>query len=114
MTHSNAVRAAAGYPPLNGGYYSAASQVNLGMSHQEIAKRLVFDYVQEHLDGTNCFTEDEVSVVWFAKALGNWKALLTTTFLDGMYYEVTFDGLVNIAYLDVYKKSENRAIAITR
>jgi hypothetical protein len=74
------------------------------------AKDIVFDYVKAHLEKTDThvtFSEDEVYVVWFSKTLQNWKALVSTTLPDGMYYEVTYDGARARAYLDAYKKFDN-------
>lgn len=57
-------------------------------------------------------TEDDVFVVWSCKTLQNNKALLSTTILDGMYYELTLNGDKNEIYFDAYKKWENKAIQI--
>ena len=46
--------------------------------------------------------EFDVYVVWFCKVIQNWKALCSTTLPDGKYYEVTFDGDKDCAYLDTY------------
>ena len=75
-------------------------------------KALVRDYTTEHLDKSDGvqITEDEVFVVWMCKTLQNNKALLSTTLFDGMYYEVTFNGDKGEAYLDAYKKFENRRV----
>lgn len=48
----------------------------------------------------------EPFVVWFAKTLQNWKALLSTH-VDDTYYEVTYNGDKKEAYIDVYVKSHN-------
>lgn len=59
------------------------------------ARGLIFDYVKAHLEKTDThvtFGPDEVYVVWFSKTLGNWKALVSTTLPDGMYYEITYNG----------------------
>ena len=55
-------------------------------------------------------TEDDVFVVWSCKTLQNNKALLSTTLPDGMYYEVTYNGDKDEAYIDAYKKWENYKI----
>lgn len=54
---------------------------------------------------------DEIFVVWFAKTLGNWKALLSTTRSDGMYYELTHSGAKNETYIDDYIKVRNTVIS---
>lgn len=54
-------------------------------------------------------TLSEVHIVWFAKTLGNWKALVTTDLPDDVYYEVTYNGAKEVTYVDVYKKTANVA-----
>ena len=73
------------------------------------AKRLVMDYsnVRRDLSDSRVMTIDNVYIVWWCKTLQNWKALLSTTFSDGMYYEVTYNGDKHETYLDAYKKWEN-------
>lgn len=74
---------------------------------------LVFDYVKEHLEKTDThvdFQRDDVYVVWFSKTIQNWKALVSTTLPDGMYYEVTYNGDKAEAYIDAYKKFENKVV----
>lgn len=82
------------------------------MSLQEIAKKIVLDYAKAHIDVTDNvqITLDNVFIVWFCKTLQNWKALVSTTLPDGMYYEVTYNGDKREVYLDAYKKFENRKI----
>lgn len=74
------------------------------------AQEIVLNYIQEHLDKSDNITEFGVYTVWACKALQNWKFLISSTLLDGMYYEVTFNGDKNEWYLDAYKKSENQVI----
>lgn len=79
------------------------------------AIKIVTDYVAEHLDKSdpeskNAYDFMHVYIVWKAKALQNWKYLISTTLLDGMYYELTFNGDKNEWYLDAYKKFENKVI----
>lgn len=76
------------------------------------AKQLVIDYFNEKCDKTDDFelTEKDVYVVWFCKTLQNWKALLSTTIPDGMYYEVTYNGDKKESYIDAYKKFDNRRV----
>ena len=73
------------------------------------AKRLVVNYFNSRVEITDDFeiTEDDVFIVWFCKTMQNWKALVSTTVSDGMYYEVTYNGDKQETYLDAYKKWEN-------
>ena len=79
-----------------------------------LAKQTVLDYVRAHLnvtDNVNVSIND-IYVVWFCKTLQNWKALISTTLPDGMYYEVTYNGDKKEIYLDAYKKFENKHIKV--
>lgn len=76
----------------------------------EKALQIVKEYVKSHLDKTDGEIDFEVYTVWKAKALQNWKYLISTTLPDGMYYELTFNGDKNEWYLDAYKKFENKVI----
>ena len=74
--------------------------------------KLVSDYIKEHLDKSDKTPEFEVYIVWKCKILQNCKYLLVSSLLDGMYYELTYDGDKNRWYLDAYKKFENRCITV--
>lgn len=76
------------------------------------AKQIVVDYFNSHVEITDNkkITKNDVFVVWFCKTLQNWKALVSTTVSDGMYYEVTHNGDKGETYLDAYKKWENVCI----
>jgi hypothetical protein len=82
------------------------------MDYQQIAKDVVIDYVNKrpYVMQEDPLVSDNVYVVWFAKTLQNWKALVSTNVSDGMYYELTFNGDKNELYLDSYKKFENVVI----
>jgi hypothetical protein len=79
-----------------------------GMDNEAII--IVENYVMEHLDKSDPEPEFETYIVWKCKALQNWKYLISTSLLDGMYYELTYNGNMNEWYLDAYKKFENRKI----
>ena len=71
---------------------------------------IVAEYTDEHLDKSDDAPQYKIFVVWYCKTLQNFKALLSTTLFDGMYYEVTYNGDKEEFYLDAYKKFENRCI----
>ena len=79
------------------------------------AKELVLSYFNSEVDPTDNFSIglEQVFVVWFCKTLSNWKALVSTTVSDGMYYEVTYNGLKQETYIDVYKKMGQQMFLIT-
>mgnify|MGYP001589222704 CR=1 FL=1 len=81
-------------------------------TYQGKARRIVLEHAKSQLDITDevPFTLDDVYVVWFSKTLQNWKALVSTTLPDGMYYEVTYNGDNAETYLDAYKKFVNVCI----
>ena len=74
------------------------------------AIEIVIVYILEHLDATDAKPDFETYIVWKAKALQNWKYLISSTLCDGMYYELTYNGDKKEWYLDAYKKFENRVI----
>ena len=78
----------------------------------EKAKQLVVDFFNEEVDKTDDFvlTVDDVYIVWWSKTLQNWKALVSTTVSDGMYYEVTYNGDKQETYIDAYKKWKNKRV----
>lgn len=80
------------------------------MPIMEEAKELVRSYVQVHLDKSDPEVQFEVYIVWFSKTLLNWKALISTTLPDKMYYELTHDGANYCTYLDAYLKIDNRKV----
>jgi hypothetical protein len=76
----------------------------------EKALKIVRDYIIEHLDKSDTIPPFDVYTVWKCKALQNWKYLISSTFHDGMYYEVTRNGDKGEWYLDAYKKFQNVVI----
>ena len=86
------------------------------MNYQKTAKEIVLNYANKHLDKTDNVqvTSDDVYIVWFCKTLQNWKALLSTTLPDGMYYEVAYNCEKKAVYLDAYKKFENQKINMSK
>ncbi|ASR80498.1 hypothetical protein SEA_TRIBBY_47 [Arthrobacter phage Tribby] len=52
---------------------------------------------------------DEFYVVWFCKVLHHWKALVSTDAVQGLYIELTYNGLKKETYADSYIKQQNTA-----
>lgn len=78
----------------------------------KLCKEAVVNYFNSHVDPTDnvMISENDVFVVWLVKVLQNNKALLSTTYPDGMYYEITYNGDKEEFYVDCYKKWENFVI----
>lgn len=74
----------------------------------------IVKYVNGRLDKTDQkrISSNDVFEVWNCKTLQNNKGLFSTTLLDGMYYEMTYNGDKNELYLDAYKKWENQCIEV--
>ena len=68
-------------------------------------KNIVIDYV-----GDKNISEDDVFVVWSCKTLQNKKALLSSTFTEAPYFEITYNGDKDETYVDVYKKEKNYVV----
>lgn len=71
------------------------------------ARRLVQEQYNSKTDPTTLLHINDVYVVWFSKTLKNWKALVSTEKVDGLYYEVTYNGDKKETYVDVYAKISN-------
>lgn len=75
----------------------------------DIAIRIVENYI----DGDGEWLETyETYIVWKCKTLQNWKYLISTNRMDGMYYELTYNGDKDEWYLDAYRKMDNRVITL--
>ena len=59
---------------------------------------------------TNEVLAEEMYIVWFCKTLQNWKALVSTDVINGVYWEVTHNGDKNETYVDTYTKASNLCI----
>ena len=74
-------------------------------------REYVVAYYNEHKDfNSPPITLNDVFIVWACKTLQNWKALISTTVSDGMYYELTYDGDKGVTYFDAYKKWEHTEV----
>ena len=67
------------------------------------AKKCVADSVVELI-------EEDLYIVWFCKTLQNWKALISTDVINGLYWEVIHNGDKNETYVDMYTKANNICI----
>ena len=76
------------------------------------ATEIVGEYIEEHLDKSDGKIDFDVYIVWQCYILGNAKWLISSTLPDGMYYELTKKKKNKQAYLDAYKKFENRSIHV--
>lgn len=76
----------------------------------ERARELVYAHIKDRLEPTEAdsFTLDHVYTVSFHFVLGSWKALVSTTLPDGMYYEVTRDLSNKATYVTSYKQWEHK------
>lgn len=75
-----------------------------------MCKKEVIEHAR-HTAGVN-LTEDDVYVVWQCKALQNYKALLYTSMVDSLYYEVTYNGNKQEFYVSAYKKVDSFTVII--
>ena len=68
--------------------------------------------VRAYMDTHDIDLEDkeDIYVVWLSKVLQNNKALLSTTYPDTRYYEITYNGDKNEFYFDAYVKEINQVI----
>lgn len=81
------------------------SQEFLSVCRTKVAE--YFNRKKEKTDAAPMMAAEDVYVVGYCKTLQNHKALLSTPVLDGMYYEITYNGDRNELYFDAYKKWEN-------
>ena len=72
----------------------------------DLCKEVVVNYFNENIEKTDGFkiNTDSVFIVWFSKTLQNFKALVSTTVRDGMYYELTYNGNRKELYLGCLQK----------
>ena len=67
------------------------------------------DIVLGHLNMADR-SPDEVYVVWSCKTLQNKKAVLSTDLVNGILFEITYNGDKDETYVDVYKKEKNYVV----
>lgn len=76
-----------------------------------LARQAVVNYFNETAD-THPIKIDGTYIVWFNYTLKNFKALVSTTVHDGMYYEVTYNAAAKQIYLDAYKKWQKKVLDV--
>lgn len=76
-----------------------------------LARLLVAEHSNE-VNPNHQITPDDVYIVWMCKTLQNSKAMLSTPVSDTRYYEVTYNGDKEEAYLDAYVKEKNTCFEV--
>lgn len=71
---------------------------------EQAIKAVQLDY---GVQGHDVPAKEQLFVVWFAKVLGNWKALIGVK-SSALYFEVTHNGNEDETYVDTYVKRSNR------
>jgi hypothetical protein len=77
------------------------------ISPQKKAMVIVDEYIKAGLKYREDKPEYTIYIVWFCKTLQHWKAMVCSDLPDQEYYEVTYNGDKEEAYLDVYRKYDN-------
>lgn len=72
---------------------------------------IIRNYIIDNTKNVKDLKDFDLYIVWKSKVIQNWKYLIASTLVDGMYYELTYNGNKNEWYIDAYKKVENRVIA---
>lgn len=80
----------------------------------KLAKDTVVSNFNEHRnkDRSPPLTLAMVQIVWFAKTLENWKAIVSSSAAKNLLWEVSYSGAKNEIYLDVYGKLKNHKITL--
>lgn len=89
-----------------------------GLTPQEQAIGIVYEFVKSHLDPSDekhvTFGLDEIYVVQFTYILGNWRAMVSTTLPDGMYYEVIYQKNHGVVRLNAFKRYDHQEFAVSQ
>ena len=85
------------------------------VSFMNLGKKIVVDNFNMHRnpDRSDALTTESVSVVWFVKALGVWKMIISSNLARGLLWEVTYNSAKEEIYLDVYSKRNSSKINVT-
>lgn len=79
--------------------------------YQAKATRLVKNHIDKGFVGYSEKPAYEIYAIWFHETLLSWKALISTTLPDSMYYEVTYVGDERKAYLHAYVKTDSIVVS---
>lgn len=82
---------------------------NSGPGNEFLEKAIRAVWEEHYLNHQSLPDKDDLFIVWFSKTLGNWKALVGQKSSTN-YFEVTFDGAKNRAYVDRYSKLSNTVV----
>lgn len=72
---------------------------------------IIRNYIIDNTKNVKDLKDFDLYIVWKSKVIQNWKYLIASTLIDGMYYELTYNGDKEEWYIDAYKKVENVVIA---
>ena len=80
----------------------------------KLCRKAIKQWYKENTDVTDNFemNENDIYVVWCCKTLQNSKGMFSTPNIDGMYFEMTYNGDKGEIYFDAYKKWQNKAIKV--
>lgn len=102
------------YPGLD--WVKNAMDEFASLTCEEQAMHIVYEFVRIHLDPSDSkydsFGIGEVYVVQFTYILGNWRAMVSTSLPDGMYYEVVYAKHRGVARLNAYKRFDHQEFFI--
>lgn len=76
----------------------------------DLCKRQVVQYFRNKKH--EYLTDSDVDVVRLTKVLQNNKALLSSIYNDGMYFEITYDGDKDKLYIDAYQKENTMEVEL--
>lgn len=76
-----------------------------------ILKQVKAAVVEAEYEGGLRVRPEDLYIVWFSKTLQNWKALVSTNVISGVYWEVTHNGDKHETYVDAYTKNYNKVVA---
>ncbi|KJY48962.1 uncharacterized protein JG29_07830 [Bombilactobacillus mellis] len=72
-----------------------------------ICRQLLVERYNKMSDFKQTIGEEDIQVIWSCQTLQNNKAILSTNYKDGIYYEISYDGNKKEFNLDVYHKIDN-------